>query len=64
MYGIGRGNMTAMTYAGDKWIQMKLMDVVYVPEGHANFYTSSKTLVYGHTLNADADTFVFTTKIR
>lgn len=59
MYGIGRGNLNALTYTGEEWIEKQLKNVVYVPDGYVNLFSSSKALDNGHTLRADADTFKF-----
>lgn len=59
MYGIGRGNMKTLTYTGEEWIEKRMNDVVYVPDGCVNLFSSSKALDNGHTLQADADTFKF-----
>lgn len=53
MHAIGRGNIEILSFDGDKWIEKRLLNVLYVPKLCTNLFSTTKAMDNGHTLRSD-----------
>lgn len=53
VYAIGRGNIEILSFDGEKWIEKRLLSVLFVPKLCTNLFSSTKAMDNGHTLRSD-----------
>lgn len=53
VHAIGRGDIQILSFDGDKWIERRLLNVLYVPKLCTNLFSSTKAMDNGHTLRSD-----------
>lgn len=53
VHAIGRGSIEILSFDGEKWIERRLLKVLYVPKLCTNLFSSTKAMDNGHTLRSD-----------
>lgn len=57
MRAVGRGDLNALSYTGETWIEKTLKNVLYSADLYANLFSTTKALDNGHTTWSDKHQF-------